>query len=130
MIDTLETYTDGRPAPTPETYWPMVGESYNRSAPQRGIIASQIAQCDWQAVVPGLRMPFSQGYAINRLIRISRGSVRRIAWNGVIGAMGFYGLEVVYVDGVGRNFYLDSGGEVTPVRSDFYRDAAGNSAAP
>jgi hypothetical protein len=105
--------------------WTKVGDQYTRSDIAKRRVACEIERFEWHDLVPGLRMPFSQGYAINRLIQDTHATARRAAWNGSIGPYGLYGIEFTYRDGTAQNYYVDDGLSLVCVRSDFRPNSEG-----
>ena len=86
-------------------------------------ITETAEKLEWVEIIPEMKLPFSQGYAINEMIKEFKIKAGKIAYNGIIRngneEHGFYGIETTMGQ---RLYFADCGCSLCPVAIDDARD--------
>ncbi len=83
-----------------------------------------IAALKWHSTKENIRFPFSQGMGLKGIIQGFQLDASAVAYNDDLAPYSLLAVESQHADGKSRLYCLDKGSEVTPVRSDFYKNIA------
>lgn len=83
-------------------------------------INAAIAGLEWFNLKNKMTLPFSQGVALQEIIKGYSLHATRIAMSNELSPAGLLAVESKHSNGTARTYFVDKGWQVTPVRSDFY----------
>jgi hypothetical protein len=98
----------------------LSGAQYVQTYCNRKEVGAEIEALDWHALCDEPSAPACQGLALATIIEQIEGRHVAVAWNSLYHARyNLLGVEMHYSNGVGRSYWLDTGGKTIRIRSDF-----------